>query len=35
MYALLKVDQYKTIEWGVEIVFQTPKVEVVKAMNLV
>ena len=35
MYALLKIDQYKTIEWGVEIVFQTPKVEVVKAMNLV
>ena len=35
MYALLKVDQYKTIEWGVEIVFQTPKVEVVKAMKLV
>ena len=35
MYALLKIDQYKTIEWGVEIVFQTPKVEVVKALKLV
>jgi hypothetical protein len=35
MYALLKIDQYKSIEWGVDVVFQTPKIEVVKAMKLV
>ena len=34
-YALLEIDKYKSIEWGVNVVFQTNLLEVARAMKLV
>ncbi len=34
-YALLQIDKYKSIEWGVNVVFQTNVLEVARAMKLV
>ena len=34
-YALLEIDKYPTIEWGVNCVFQSDDVSIARAMKLV
>ena len=34
-YALLEIDKYPTIEWGVNCVFQSDDVSVARAMKLI
>ena len=34
-FALLEIDQYPTIEWGVNCVFQSNDTKVVEAMKLI
>ena len=34
-YALLEIDKYPTIEWGVNCVFQSDDVSVTRAMKLI
>ena len=34
-YALLEINKYQNIEWGVNVVFQTTKLEIARAMKIV
>jgi len=34
-YALLEIDKYPTIEWGVNCVFQSDDVSIARAMKLI